>query len=179
MADERMDSLSAEQRALLEKHRSRLQRGFRGVYVHGLDAKGRMIIPAVFRQSLGENFCVCMSPDFKAIAIYPRLEWELQFCQLLELMEKDIEAEELVTLFSKYSFEDCECDQQGRVLLPQLLRTKVLENAKGVEISGAGTYIRVMRSEDAESNEEAFMTKHPNLIKYRSDIEKGVSNSSN
>ena len=178
VADERMNGLSPEQAALLEKHRARIERGFRGVYLHGLDTKGRMIIPAVFRQALGEKFCVCMAPNHDAIAIYPRLEWELQYCALLDLMEKDSEAEYLVTLFAKYSYEDCECDAQGRVLLPQLLRNKILDNAKDVEISGAGTYIRVMRSEDAQRGEEEFLSRHPNLIKFRSDIEKGVANGS-
>ena len=46
MDEMRNDALPQSESALLEKHRPQLRRGFRGAYVHGLDAKGRLIIPA-------------------------------------------------------------------------------------------------------------------------------------
>ena len=38
--------------------------GFTGNYTHGMDAKGRLIVPAAFRDGLGRKFAVCLSPDF-------------------------------------------------------------------------------------------------------------------
>ena len=52
-----------------------LDPGFTGKYTHGLDGKGRLIIPVVFRAALGEKFAVCPSPDFRNIAIYPLTAW--------------------------------------------------------------------------------------------------------
>ena len=88
--EERKAEMTPAQSALLDKYRHLLRRGFRGAYVHGLDTKGRMIVPASFRQALGDRFYICMTPDFKAIAIYPQHEWELYYCSLLELAEKDM-----------------------------------------------------------------------------------------
>ncbi len=39
--------------------------GFTGKYTHGLDAKGRLIIPVAFREALGTRFAVCPCPAFK------------------------------------------------------------------------------------------------------------------
>ena len=168
--ESRSEALTPAQSALLDKYRHLLRRGFRGTYVHGLDAKGRMIVPAAFRQALGEKFIVCMAPDFKAIALFSQHEWELYYCSLLELMEKDMRMERIVNLFSKYTYEDCECDAQGRVLLPQKLRSRFLEDAKDVEVSGAGTHIRVMRPEDAQPAEDQLFTDIPDVLAFEAEI---------
>jgi len=168
--EERNEALTPAQSALLEKYRHLLHHGFRGAYVHGLDAKGRMIVPAAFRQSLGERFYLCLTPDFKAIALYPKHEWELYYCSLLELLEKDMRMERVVNLFSKYTYEDCECDAQGRVLLPQKLRSRFLENARDVEVSGAGTHIRIMRAEDAQKEEDLFEADIPDVLAFEAEI---------
>ena len=170
MEEPRSDALTPAQSALLDKYRHLLRCGFRGTYVHGLDAKGRMIVPAAFRQALGEKFYLCMTPDFKAIALYPRHEWELYYCSLLELMEKDMRMERIVNLFSKYTYDDCECDAQGRVLLPQKLRAKFLEDARDVEVSGAGTHIRVMRAEDAQKEEDRLLEEIPDILAFEAEI---------
>ena len=99
--EEHKAEMTPAQSALLDKYRHLLRRGFRGAYVHGLDTKGRMIVPASFRQALGDRFYICMTPDFKAIAIYPQHEWELYYCSLLELAEKDMRMERVINLFSK------------------------------------------------------------------------------
>lgn len=164
------DTLDTAQSELLQKYRHLLRRGFRGAYTHGLDAKGRVIVPASFRQSLGETFYICMAPDFKAIAIYPQREWELYYCSLLALAEKDMRMERVINQFSKYTYEDCECDAQGRILLPQKLRTRFLPDARDVEISGAGNYIRVMRNEDAQAEEEAFALEIPDVLAFEARI---------
>jgi len=166
----RSDTLTPAQSALLEKYGHLLHRGFRGAYMHGLDAKGRMIVPAAFRASLGEKFYLCLTPDFKAIAIYPQHEWELYYCSLLELLEKDMRMERVVNLFSKYTYDDCECDAQGRILLPQKLRSRFLGDARDVEVSGAGTHIRVMRAEDAQKEEELFEQEIPDVLAFEAEI---------
>ena len=65
---------------------------FAGAYSHGIDSKGRMIIPANFRTALGDHFVVALTPDFKHIALYPEEEWlnrqdKLQKLAGLELKE--------------------------------------------------------------------------------------------
>lgn len=168
--DESRGALSPAQAALLEKHKHQIGGGFHGDYVHGLDAKGRMIVPSNFRSSLGEKFYICMAPDFRAIAIYPKIEWQLEYCFLLELREKDMRMERVINLFTKYTYDDCECDAQGRILLPQKLRARFLQDARDVEVSGAGTHIRVERAEDAQKEEELFREEIPDVLAFEAEI---------
>lgn len=170
MDEVRNDALHQSDSALLEKHRSQLRCGFRGAFVHGLDAKGRMIVPASFRPALGEKFNICLTPDFKAIALYSTQGWELEYCKLLELLEKDMRMQRVINIFSKYTYENCECDAQGRVLLPQKLRTRFLADAKEVEVSGVGSHICVMRLEDAEKEEAEFSQEIPDVLAFEAAI---------
>ena len=78
--------------------------------------------------------------------------------------------ERVINLFSKYTYEDCECDAQGRVLLPQKLRSRFLTDAKEVEVSGVGSHIRVMRLEDAEKEEEEFSLEIPDVLAFEAAI---------
>ena len=48
---------------------------FMGEYNHTIDAKGRLIIPAKFRETLGEEFILTKGLD-GCLSIYPMDEWE-------------------------------------------------------------------------------------------------------
>ena len=48
---------------------------FMGEYNHTIDAKGRIIIPAKFRELLGEEFVLTKGLD-GCLSIYPMDEWE-------------------------------------------------------------------------------------------------------
>lgn len=170
MVEVRNDAFTAEQAALLEKYRHLIRNGFHGTFLHGLDSKGRMIVPVAFREALGDKFYVCLTPDFKAIALYPESEWQLYYCTLLELAEKDMRMNRVLRRFSKYTYSDCECDAQGRVLLPQKLRLKFLENAKDVEVSGDGSHIRVTRAEDADEEDNLFDQEIPDVLAFEAEI---------
>ena len=48
---------------------------FMGEYSHTIDAKGRMIIPAKFREELGKEFVLTKGLD-GCLSIYPNNEWK-------------------------------------------------------------------------------------------------------
>ena len=129
---------------------------FSGAFVHGVDSKGRMIIPANFRDALGDRFVVALTPDFQNVAIYPMDEWLNQQDKLEALAELDARVLKLIEQFNKYSYTDCETDQQGRLLLPQKMRAKYLDNCREVEISGAKKYIRILKSEAGAAEDDTF-----------------------
>lgn len=126
--------------------------GFVGSYTHGIDAKGRMIIPASFREPLGARFAVCPTPDFKAVALYTISGWLERRDELVRLVKINARAQRLLDQFSKYSYVDCEADAQGRLLLPQKIRSWRLGDSREVDVNGATTHIRVMPA--AESREQ-------------------------
>lgn len=93
---------------------------FMGEYQHTLDAKGRLIIPAKFRDELGEGFIVTRGLD-NCLFIYPRTEWESLEAKLKTLPLTRGDARRFVRfLFSGAT--ECEVDRQGRITLPANLR---------------------------------------------------------
>lgn len=130
--------------------------GFTGSYTHGIDAKGRMIIPASFREALGPRFVVCPTPDFQAVALYPLSGWIARRDMLLELVKLNARAQRLLDQFSKYSYVDCEADAQGRVLLPAKIRAWRLGDARDVDVNGATDHIRVLPAADSKAQDDNF-----------------------
>lgn len=130
--------------------------GFVGSYTHGIDAKGRLIIPASFRDPLGNRFAVAPTPDFKAIALYPLQGWLERRDELLALVKMNARAQRLLDQFSKYSYVDCEADAQGRLLLPQKIRVWRLGDAREVDVNGAVTHIRVLPAADSREQDLNF-----------------------
>ncbi len=94
---------------------------FMGEYSHSIDAKGRLIIPAKYREQLGKEFVVTKGLD-GCLFVYPLTEWhsiEEKFREV-PLTTKDARK------FSRFFFAGAasvELDSQGRVLLPQVLRS--------------------------------------------------------
>lgn len=92
---------------------------FMGEYQHTIDDKGRMIIPAKFREALGDSFVITRGLD-SCLFVYPRSEWSVleQKLKALPLMKSDARA------FTRFFFSgatECELDKQGRVNIPNTL----------------------------------------------------------
>ena len=65
------------------------QLAFSGSFDHSLDGKGRVIIPASFREALGEDFTITINPNKTAIAIYPKEMWDKQLEVLSQINPMD------------------------------------------------------------------------------------------
>lgn len=96
---------------------------FRGRSIHTLDAKGRIRIPARFREILTtryEDRCIITNLD-RCLIAYPLSEWEIIEQKLgeLSLVRQDVKA------FQRFFISgatECNFDKQGRILIPQTLR---------------------------------------------------------
>ncbi|WP_027091082.1 division/cell wall cluster transcriptional repressor MraZ [Cohnella thermotolerans] len=93
---------------------------FLGEYQHSIDDKGRIIIPAKFREALGPDFIITRGLD-NCLFVYPRQEWNQleQKLKQLPMMKSDARA------FTRFFFSgasECEWDKQGRVNVPSHLR---------------------------------------------------------
>ncbi|MDN4523523.1 division/cell wall cluster transcriptional repressor MraZ [Fictibacillus fluitans] len=99
---------------------------FMGEYQHNIDEKGRMIIPAKFRESLGSTFILTRGMD-QCIFGYPLEEWQVieEKLKSLPFTKKDARA------FTRFFFSgaaECQLDKQGRVnVAPQLREYAKLE----------------------------------------------------
>lgn len=98
---------------------------FRGVHAIALDAKGRFMIPARFREELQENCegCLVVTVDHQdpCLLLYPRPEWEAIERKLAALPTLHRQSRFLQRMLIGHA-HDCELDGQGRVLLPDPLR---------------------------------------------------------
>ena len=98
---------------------------FRGRFIHTIDAKGRLSIPARFRETLIERHAgrLILTNDLldKCIVAYTPAGWE----ELEAKIQKASSMDEGVKAFSRHFFssaEDCTIDSQGRILLSPRLR---------------------------------------------------------
>lgn len=94
-----------------------------GTYVHSVDEKGRLAVPAKLRVELGDPFYItCLNSE--CIYAYSEEEWEKFADKLNAIPQTDPKAQRYVRMIFSSACK-CEPDKQGRVLLPQLLREKV------------------------------------------------------
>lgn len=93
---------------------------FMGEYHHTIDQKGRMIVPAKFRELLGDSFVLTRGLD-QCLFGYTHEEWTTLENKLknLPFTKKDARA------FTRFFFSgasECEVDKQGRVNIAVPLR---------------------------------------------------------
>ncbi len=143
-----------------------LDGGLFGAYLHAIDAKGRLIVPVAFRESLGQRFAIAPTMDFRAIALYPMSVWKEQLMKLFRLRDKNMQVQEIIDHFAKLSFPGSETDVQGRILIPQRIRSVMLGEAKDVEIGGAGDHIRIISGETAALGDTGFREKYPDVLGF-------------
>ena len=91
-----------------------------GEYNHSIDAKGRIFMPAKFREDLGEHFIVARGIG-KCLFVFPAQEWNTLTQKLREIPMADAQLQSFLRSFYA-SATECEADKQGRILIPQRLR---------------------------------------------------------
>lgn len=117
---------------------------FMGEYNHTIDAKGRMIIPAKFRELLGEEFVLTKGLD-GCLSIYPMDEWEA-FEQKLRALPLTNKNARTFSRFFVAGATTCELDKQGRILVPVTLR-EFAGLSKDVVLTGNLTRIEIWSKE--------------------------------
>lgn len=91
-----------------------------GEYAHSIDAKGRIILPADFRQELGVSFVITKGLD-NCLFLYGQQAWEEWAAKLRSLPTTKPAARALNRFFFAGA-RTLECDKQGRFLVPANLR---------------------------------------------------------
>ena len=138
--------------------------GFNGSFPHSIDAKGRMIIPAAFREALGSRFAVAPSPDYKSVALYPIADWIARRDMLAALVKRKPVAQPFLDQFTRYSYTDCEADAQGRLLLPQRIRSWRLGDVRDVEVAGAFDHIKIIPAAKGQDLDQSFDDNYSNPL---------------
>jgi MraZ protein len=99
---------------------------FYGQHRHSIDNKGRLIIPAKFREALRDNsiekFWVTRGIE-RCIYVYTPREWNLLINKLKELPSFSSGKARDFQRGLVANAAEVECDKQGRIMLPQNLIT--------------------------------------------------------
>lgn len=123
---------------------------FRGVNTINLDAKGRMAMPARYRDLLTEKYGgrLVATVDFtgRCLLLYPIDEWEV-IQQKVESLSSFDEASRRVQRMLIGHAHDLEMDGSGRLLLPQILRSRA-QLDKHLALVGQGMKFEIWSEEN-------------------------------
>jgi len=125
---------------------------FIGEYRHNLDTKGRVIVPAKFRDGLGDKFVITKGLDGCLFA-YSKDEWTNFENKIKSLPLTNKDARAFVRFFFSGAVE-CEIDKQGRILIPPVLRdyAKLL---KDLVVIGVSSRVEIWSQEKWDQYSEA------------------------
>lgn len=145
---------------------------FIGSFNHSLDNKGRLVIPQNFRDKLGDHFCIAPAYDFRSISVYPVEMWERRSESFEKLGQLNPAVNRYLEQFYALSYDEQNCDGQGRVLLPANIRQKILGDERDVEITGANDHIRVVAAASSQETWDQFRGELPGLLEMIAALEK-------
>lgn len=130
---------------------------FFGTYYHNLDAKGRLVVPATFREKLKELKTLYILQGFDgAISIYPEDAYNRELAYLESQNFKDANARAYMrTMYA--SIETLDVDNAGRVTLHvRILKKYGLSTS--VTVIGVGDHLEVWDSAKYEAYEAEART---------------------
>ncbi len=103
--------------------------GFLGSFLHQIDGKGRLSLPAAFRRDAPDGPLVLVQVHENALTLYPEAAWAEVEERLRDLLRRQPQARSYVLGVTANAVEVVP-DKQGRILIPQrLLATVDLEEA--------------------------------------------------
>ena len=130
---------------------------FRGINNITVDAKGRMALPARYRERLfescGGRLVVTVDQDH-CLLVYPLHEWEIIEDEIQSLPSINKQSRLLQRLLIGHA-TDLEMDGQGRILLPAILRDAAGLKKKAILI-GQGKKFEIWDEETWNNNQEEW-----------------------
>lgn len=133
---------------------------FIGEYNHAIDEKGRVAVPAKFRQQLRGGAVVTRGLD-TCLVVYPKKEW-VKLAEKISALPFNKQNDRSLARFILAGAADVDFDGQGRVTLPEHLRVFAKLSKKAVV---AGLYSRLeIWNEDAWNTFKAATEQQSNQI---------------
>ncbi|MCC6312474.1 MAG: division/cell wall cluster transcriptional repressor MraZ [Thermomicrobiales bacterium] len=113
---------------------------FLGRHAHTLDAKGRLAVPARFRDALGEGLVLTRGID-RCLSLYPMSAWRPLAERIVALPITDPDARNFRRMvFAEAA--DLALDGQGRILVPPELR-RYAKLEKDALVIGVHSHIEI------------------------------------
>ena len=123
-------------------------------YEHSVDGKGRIVLPAKFRSSLGDR--VYLAPQDNSLAVYS----ETEYAEVIERLLERVRSGDLDPMtrrgFAANSVE-VDIDSAGRITIPARLRDYASLTGD-VVVNGMLTYIEIWDRETFEAMSPTLST---------------------
>lgn len=140
---------------------------FMGEFQHSLDDKGRLIMPAKFREGLGEKFIVTRGLD-NCLFVYPLAQWKILEDKIKELPTSHADTRAFVRMFFSGAVE-AELDKQGRIVIPQHLRDHA-RIERDAYIIGVSTKVEIWAKAAWEEYSSQAQQSYENIAETIMDI---------
>lgn len=132
-----------------------------GEYQHSLDAKGRLFIPAKFRDDLGDQFVIARGVGNCLFGMSLK-EWDSFSQKLRSQPVTDVQVQKFVRVVFAGA-TDCEPDKQGRVVIPANLRD-IAGLEKDVVVIGVMSRIEIWNKEAWIAYNESINDDYDEMI---------------
>jgi MraZ protein len=139
---------------------------FLGQYQHNLDDKGRLMIPARYRDLLAAGAFITQGFD-RCLMVMTDAYFQDVYARISSMNMADSSARMLKRLILSNAYP-VEVDKVGRILVPQNLREFLAINSGELVVAGQGEYFEVWtpaewntqleKLQDVEANEQRFAT---------------------
>ena len=124
-----------------------------GAHGYQLDPKGRVSLPARFRETFADGCWLTMGQDHCLFA-FPRVEWDRRASEVTSSPLSDADGRAYQRLFFGFS-EEAKVDGQGRLTIPQRLRETVGID-KEVVVVGVFDRMEIWDRETYERYEQTY-----------------------
>ena len=136
---------------------------FRGITALNLDAKGRLAVPARYREALLQQsdgqLVITINHEERCLWMYPLDVWEEIERKLVKLPTLAPMSQRLKRLLIGHA-TDCELDGSGRVLVPPPLR-EYGDLSKRVMLVGQGNKFEIWDEDHWTAQTEAALSQKP------------------
>ncbi|MER2079955.1 MAG: division/cell wall cluster transcriptional repressor MraZ [Ruminococcus sp.] len=116
---------------------------FSGMSNHNIDAKGRIVLPAKFREELGETFIIANGFNSKCVQVMSKEEYESLSARIMELPAQQAMAMQYI--FNVTAVEVTP-NAQGRIVIPPALRKRAKLDSEAL-VLGMNRRIEIWSSE--------------------------------
>ena len=134
---------------------------FRGINAINLDAKGRMAMPARYREQLvagsAGRMVVTIDTNHCCLLLYPLPEWEQIERQIESLSSFDPMSQRVKHLLIGHA-NDLDLDNSGRILLPQELR-QYARLEKHICLIGQGKKLEIWDQQSWSDQRDNWLTE--------------------
>lgn len=130
-----------------------------GTHSYSLDPKGRVSLPARFREAFDDGLWLTMGQD-RCLYCFPRAEWERRSGEVDAFALSDRDGRAFARLFFS-SADEVRLDGQGRVTIPQRLR-EAAGITKEVVVLGVRERMEIWDRQEFERYRDAHATAYEN-----------------